>query len=82
MVNKTQNSVILNIHRFKKVAAGTPSARCPRTDPSERDYSTGLLPRVFSEETHVGIWVHDLGLGNPEIAKASETFPCYNKSKR
>jgi hypothetical protein len=29
---------------------GTPGA-----DPSERNYRTGLVPRVFSEETHVAI---------------------------
>ena len=45
------------------VAVGTALAGAPRTDPSVRDYRTGLLPWVRGGEARLREWVHDAGWG-------------------
>ena len=47
----------------------------PRTDPSERNYRTGLLPRVFGVKALVRMRVHDSGRGNPELDDRTEGLP-------
>ena len=39
----------------------------PRTDPSERNYRTGFLPRVFGVKALIWMRMHEFELGNPEL---------------
>ena len=47
----------------------------PRTDPSERNYRTGLLPRVFGVKALVWMRMHDFERGNPEPDDRTEGLP-------
>src|SRR6266566_6492513 len=42
-----------------------PCGRPPRTDPSVRNYRTGLLPWVRGGEARLREWMHGAGLGYP-----------------
>src|SRR5208283_5872343 len=53
-----------------RVVVGSAVAGGPRTDPSVRDYRTGLLPWVHAAfgacgEARLRAWMHDAGLGYP-----------------
>ena len=47
----------------------------PRTDPSERNYRTGLLPRVFGVKALVWMRMHDFERGNPQPDDRTEGLP-------
>ena len=47
----------------------------PRTDPSERNYRTGLLPRVFGVKALVWMRMHDFERGDPQADDWTEGLP-------
>jgi len=47
----------------------------PLTDPSERNYRTGLLPRVFGVKALVWMRLHDFERGNPQPDDRTEDLP-------
>ena len=50
------------------VAVGTAIARRPRTDPGERNYRTGLPPRVMTSNRQSGQGCRSFGLGSQRSA--------------
>lgn len=59
----------------KKVAEETPIARCPRTDPNERNYCTDLPLRLYSREARIGTSVQVPERGNPKSDKPGKMLP-------
>ena len=55
----------IELRAHEMVAVGTALAGGPRTDPSVRNYRTGLLPWVRGGEARLREWVHGAGLGYP-----------------
>ena len=49
----------------------------PRTDPGERNYRTGLLPRVFGVKAYVGVRMIDFGCRDPLPDDWPELLPVY-----
>src|SRR5215472_7853106 len=54
---------------------GTRIAPAPRTDPSERDYRTGLLPWVSGGKASVWVRVHVPDSGQPTGGQPAELRP-------
>src|SRR5215472_12247416 len=52
-----------------------PSRAAPRTDPSEWNYRTGLLPRVSGVKSLFGVGMLDAGLGQPSFGEAPHPLP-------
>jgi hypothetical protein len=57
------------------IAVGTASRAAPRTDPSVRDYRTGLLPRVSGVEACVRVGVHHADGRQPSCGESVHPVP-------
>jgi Methyltransferase domain len=65
----------IEAHRGSGRGRDHPHGWPPRSDPSVRDYRTGLLPQVSSVESLLRVGVQHAGLRQPPIEEASHSLP-------